>query len=78
MLYCLYYFHAAPIESLILKTGVFLIENHIFPKKSFEESKWGPLPRWKGVPGFNILEHIYREEPNRKIYHPYKMIVQPR
>ncbi|XP_045919252.1 uncharacterized protein LOC123979390 [Micropterus dolomieu] len=59
-------------------TGVFLIENHTFPKKPFEESKKGPLPQWRGVPGFNILEHIYREEPDRNIYHPHKMIVQPR
>ncbi|XP_040915877.1 uncharacterized protein LOC121196807 [Toxotes jaculatrix] len=58
--------------------GVFLIENHIFPKKPFEESKRGPLPHWRGVPGFNILEHIYREEPDRNVYHPYKLIVQPR
>ncbi|XP_034381537.1 uncharacterized protein LOC117725463 [Cyclopterus lumpus] len=58
--------------------GVFLIENHTFPKKPFEESKWGPLPRWRGVPGFNILERVYREEPDRSIYHPHKMIVQPR
>ncbi|KAK2826455.1 hypothetical protein Q5P01_020669 [Channa striata] len=59
-------------------TGVFLIENHIFPKKPLEENKKGPLPQWKGVPGYNILEHIYREEPDRNIYHPHKMIVQPR
>ncbi|KAI3367570.1 hypothetical protein L3Q82_026417 [Scortum barcoo] len=59
-------------------TGVFLIENHIFPKKPFEESKKSLLPTWRGVPGFNILEHIYREEPDRNVYHPHKMIVQPR
>nr|XP_046269099.1 glycosyltransferase family 92 protein F13G3.3-like isoform X2 [Scatophagus argus] len=59
-------------------TGVFLIENHAYPKKPFEESKMGPLPQWKGVPGFNILERIYREEPDRSIYHPHKLIVQPR
>ncbi|KAM4624695.1 uncharacterized protein ACJ7VT_003238 isoform 1-T3 [Polymixia lowei] len=60
------------------KAGVFLIENHIFPKNHFEPSKKFHLPQWEGVPGINILEHIYREEPNRKIYHPYKMIVKPR
>ncbi|XP_044023273.1 glycosyltransferase family 92 protein F13G3.3-like isoform X2 [Siniperca chuatsi] len=59
-------------------TGVFLIENHIFPKKYFEPSRKFFLPQWNGVPGVNILEHIYREDPNRNIYHPYKMIVQPR
>ncbi|XP_074517623.1 uncharacterized protein LOC141783922 isoform X2 [Sebastes fasciatus] len=59
-------------------TGVFLIENHIFPKKPFDESKRGPLPQWRGVPGFNILERIYKEEVDRTIYHPHKLIVRPR
>uniref|UniRef100_A0A087X4I1 Glycosyltransferase family 92 protein n=2 Tax=Poecilia formosa TaxID=48698 RepID=A0A087X4I1_POEFO len=58
--------------------GVFLIENHIFPKHHFEPSGRFHLPKWSGVPGINILEHVYREDPDRKIYHPYKMIVQPR
>ncbi|XP_040916793.1 glycosyltransferase family 92 protein F13G3.3-like isoform X1 [Toxotes jaculatrix] len=61
------------------KAGVFLVENHIYPKKPFEESKRGPLPHWRGVPGFNILEHIYKWEPDRAAeYHPYKLIIQPR
>ncbi|XP_039459771.1 uncharacterized protein LOC116326068 isoform X3 [Oreochromis aureus] len=59
-------------------TGVFLIENHTYPKKLFNQSKSGPLPQWNGVPGFDIMVHIYREEPNRNIYHPHKLIVQPR
>ncbi|XP_042244400.1 uncharacterized protein LOC121880879 isoform X1 [Thunnus maccoyii] len=59
-------------------TGVFLIENHIFPNNLLKKSEMGPLPLWKGVPGFNILERIYREEPDRSIYHPHKLIVQPR
>ncbi|XP_068455803.1 beta-1,4-galactosyltransferase galt-1-like [Clinocottus analis] len=59
-------------------TGVFLIENHIFPKTHFEPSGRFHLPQWDGVPGVNILEHIYREDPDRKVYHPHKMIVQPR
>ncbi|XP_070834680.1 beta-1,4-galactosyltransferase galt-1-like [Chaetodon trifascialis] len=60
------------------KAGVFLVENHIYPKKPFEKSKAGPLPKWRGVPGFNILEHIYKWEPDRTSeYHPYKLIVQP-
>ncbi|KAF7646183.1 hypothetical protein LDENG_00191990, partial [Lucifuga dentata] len=58
--------------------GVFLIENHIFPKKYFDPSGRFDLPQWNGVPGVNILEHIYREEPKRNIYHPYKMIFEPR
>ncbi|KAM3594053.1 uncharacterized protein V6R79_001442 [Siganus canaliculatus] len=59
-------------------TGVFLIENHIFPKMTFNDTQNFTLPRWRGVPGFNILERIYREEPNRNIYHPHKMIVKPK
>ncbi|KAL7380297.1 hypothetical protein ABVT39_015279 [Epinephelus coioides] len=59
-------------------TGVYLIENHIFPKKHFEPSGRFHLPQWDAVPGVNILEHVYREDPDRNIYHPYKMIVQPR
>ncbi|XP_028252046.1 glycosyltransferase family 92 protein F13G3.3-like isoform X3 [Parambassis ranga] len=58
-------------------TGVFPIENHIFPYQHFEPSKRFHLPQWNGVPGVNILEHIYREDPNRNIYHPYKLIVRP-
>ncbi|XP_034530397.1 uncharacterized protein LOC117805902 [Notolabrus celidotus] len=60
------------------KTGVFLIENHIFPKRHFESSGRFHLPQWDGVPGVNILEHIYKEDPDRKTYHPHKLIVQPR
>ncbi|XP_069008711.1 uncharacterized protein [Embiotoca jacksoni] len=59
-------------------TGVFLIENHIFPKNHFEPSGRFHRPQWNRVPGINILEHIYREEPNRNIYHPHKLIIQPR
>ncbi|XP_037551241.1 uncharacterized protein LOC119427677 [Nematolebias whitei] len=58
--------------------GVFLIENHIFPKDHFEPSGRFHLPQWKGVPGVNILEHIYREDPDIHRYHPHKLIVQPR
>ncbi|XP_053291317.1 beta-1,4-galactosyltransferase galt-1 [Pleuronectes platessa] len=59
-------------------TGVFLIKNHIFPKKHFEPSGRFHLPQWIGLPGVNILEHIYREEPSINVYHPHKMILQPR
>ncbi|XP_022049698.1 uncharacterized protein LOC110951085 [Acanthochromis polyacanthus] len=59
-------------------TGVFLIENHIFPKKHSEPSGRFHLPQWNNVPGINILEHIYKEDPDRNIYHPHKLIIQPR
>ncbi|XP_073338879.1 uncharacterized protein [Pagrus major] len=58
--------------------GVFFIENHIFPKMHYNKNIYGPRAQWNGVPGFNILDHIYREEVDRKAYHPYKMILQPR
>ncbi|KAJ8003743.1 hypothetical protein DPEC_G00151520 [Dallia pectoralis] len=60
------------------QAGVFLIENHIFPKSQFEPSGRFDQPRWRDVPGINILQHIYREEPDYTIYHPSKMIVRPR
>nr|XP_046269100.1 beta-1,4-galactosyltransferase galt-1-like [Scatophagus argus] len=58
--------------------GVFLIENFIFPKEHFEPNGKFNLSQWKGVPGVNILEHIYREELKANEYHRYKMIIQPR
>ncbi|RVE57465.1 hypothetical protein OJAV_G00216450 [Oryzias javanicus] len=58
--------------------GEFLIENHVFPKQHFEPSKRFHLPQWEKVPGVNILEHIYREDPDRSVYHPHKMIVRPK
>ncbi|XP_077457657.1 beta-1,4-galactosyltransferase galt-1-like [Stigmatopora argus] len=56
----------------------FRIENHIFPKTQEEPSGRFRLPQWEGVPGINILQHIYREEPRSAFYHPYKMIIRPR
>ncbi|KAK2898750.1 hypothetical protein Q8A67_010168 [Cirrhinus molitorella] len=58
--------------------GVFLIENHIFPKTQFEESGKFKRAEWKNIPGINIMEHIYREPPRKNIYNPTKMIVNPR
>ncbi|XP_024123859.1 beta-1,4-galactosyltransferase galt-1 [Oryzias melastigma] len=58
--------------------GEFHIENHIFPKKHFEPSGRFHLSRWEKIPGVNILEHIYREDPDRSVYHPHKMIVRPK
>ncbi|XP_037550611.1 uncharacterized protein LOC119427105, partial [Nematolebias whitei] len=58
--------------------GVFRFESHSFSNMRFDPYGKFHLPQWRRVPGVNILEHIYREEPNRKEYHPYKMIIQPR
>ena len=37
-----------------------MIQNHIFPKTQFDPSGRYHVPYWEGVPGVNILEHIYR------------------
>ncbi|XP_012993161.1 uncharacterized protein LOC105022425 isoform X3 [Esox lucius] len=66
------------LQSQHPKAEVFLIENHIFPKTQFDPSRRFNLPRWRNVPGINIMEHIYKEEPDYKNYHPYKIIVRPR
>uniref|UniRef100_A0A3B3HLQ5 Glycosyltransferase family 92 protein n=1 Tax=Oryzias latipes TaxID=8090 RepID=A0A3B3HLQ5_ORYLA len=66
------------LQSQHSNVAEFLIENHIFSKKHFEPSGRFHLPRWNKVPGVNILEHIYREDPDRNFYHPLKIIVQPR
>lgn len=68
----------AKLHEMNPKAGVFYIENHIFPKKHSDPSGRFRLPQWSGLPGVNILDHIYKEEPDRKIYHPHKLIVQPR
>ncbi|XP_057687905.1 uncharacterized protein LOC130913358 [Corythoichthys intestinalis] len=59
-------------------TSEFRIENHIFPKTRADPSGKFRLPQWEGVPGINILQHFYREEPSTAVYHPYKMIIRPR
>ncbi|KAG8013250.1 Beta-1 [Nibea albiflora] len=65
------------LQEQLPKVGVFQVENHIYPKKPFEESKKGPLPEWRGVPGFNILEHVYKWD-RLSGFLAYKLIVQPR
>ncbi|XP_024123092.2 uncharacterized protein LOC112143390 [Oryzias melastigma] len=66
------------LESKHSKVGEFLFESHIFPKTHFDKSRRFHLPQWEKVPGSNILEHIYREEPDRRKYLLQKMIVKPR
>ncbi|KAL1021989.1 hypothetical protein UPYG_G00020800 [Umbra pygmaea] len=60
------------------KAEVFIIENHIYPKSQFEPSGRFDRPRWRNVPGINIMQHIYREEPDYSRFHPSKIIVRPR
>ncbi|KAI2647672.1 Glycosyltransferase family 92 protein F13G3.3 [Labeo rohita] len=66
------------LQSAHPNIGVFLIENHIFPKTQFEESGKFKRAEWKNIPGVNIMEHIYREPPQKNVYNPTKMIVNPR
>ncbi|XP_076880272.1 uncharacterized protein LOC143528457 [Brachyhypopomus gauderio] len=58
--------------------GVFLIENHIFPKTQFEESHRFSRPEWRNISGINIMEHIYREPDRKYVFNPRKMIINPR
>lgn len=61
------------------KAGVFLIENHIYPKNVFDETgRYSQQAEWKNVPGINILEHVHREPDRKEVYNPTKMIVNPR
>ncbi|XP_024128768.1 uncharacterized protein LOC112146927 [Oryzias melastigma] len=60
------------------KVAVFILESHVFPKIYFDPSERFRLPQWSNVSGINILEHIYREDPDRKKFLHFKMIVQPK
>ncbi|XP_067270771.1 uncharacterized protein [Pseudorasbora parva] len=66
------------LQSAHPSVGVFLIENHIFPKTQFEDSGKFKRAEWNNIPGVNIMEHIYREPDRKNIYNPTKMIVNPR
>ncbi|XP_056319243.1 beta-1,4-galactosyltransferase galt-1-like [Danio aesculapii] len=66
------------LQSADPSKGVFLIENHIFPKTQFEDSGKFKRKEWNNIAGINIMEHIYREPERKNIYNPTKMIVNPR
>ncbi|XP_048368031.1 uncharacterized protein LOC125441469 [Sphaerodactylus townsendi] len=59
-------------------TGVFLFENHIFPKTVFTPSYRFNTSSWNAVPGVNILQHVLREPDRKNIVNPRKMIVDPK
>ncbi|XP_028646890.1 LOW QUALITY PROTEIN: uncharacterized protein LOC114642072 [Erpetoichthys calabaricus] len=59
-------------------TGVFLVENHIYPFNVFDDSGRFNLSLWRQVPGINIMEHIHREPDRKHIVNPTKIIVNPR
>jgi len=66
------------LQSAHPNVGVFLIENHIFPKTQFEDSGKFKRAEWNNIPGVNIMEHIYREPDRKNILNPTKIIVNPR
>ncbi|KAG2470122.1 uncharacterized protein LOC120536100 [Polypterus senegalus] len=59
-------------------TGVFLVENHIYPFNVFDDSGRFNLSLWRQVPGINIMEHIHREPDRKNIANPTKIIINPR
>ncbi|XP_067245678.1 uncharacterized protein [Chanodichthys erythropterus] len=66
------------LQSAHPDVGVFIIENHIFPKTQFEDSGKFKRAEWHNIPGVNIMEHIYREPDQKNVFNPTKMIVNPR
>ncbi|NXR16373.1 YSNK protein, partial [Semnornis frantzii] len=56
--------------------GVFLFENHIFPKTV--STPVFNISSWNAVPGVNILQHVHREPDRKEVFNPRKMIVDPR
>ncbi|TRY54393.1 hypothetical protein DNTS_023676 [Danionella cerebrum] len=66
------------LQSVKPNVGVFLIENHIFPKTQFEVSGRFKRNEWSNIPGINIMEHIYREPDRKTVFNPTKMIINPR
>ncbi|XP_060106596.1 uncharacterized protein LOC132580005 [Heteronotia binoei] len=58
--------------------GVFLFENHIFPKTVFTPTDMFNVTSWSTVPGINILNHVIREPDRKNVYNPSKMIVDPK
>ncbi|XP_068011789.1 beta-1,4-galactosyltransferase galt-1-like [Melanerpes formicivorus] len=56
--------------------GVFLFENHIFPKTV--TTPVFNISSWNAVPGVNILQHVHREPIIKKKFNPRKIIVDPK
>nr|XP_056716115.1 uncharacterized protein LOC130486837 [Euleptes europaea] len=60
------------------EAGVFLFENHIFPKTVFTPTDMFNISSWSAVPGVNILNHVFREPDRKDVFNPRKMIIDPR
>ncbi|KAL8174347.1 UNVERIFIED_CONTAM: hypothetical protein K2H54_042883 [Gekko kuhli] len=58
--------------------GVFLFENHIFPKTVFTPTDMFNISSWSTVPGVNILSHALREPDRKNVFNPRKIIIDPR
>lgn len=58
--------------------GVFLFENHIFPRNVFMPNEPFNFSSWNAVPGTNILQHIMKEPWTDSVFNQQKMIVDPR
>ncbi|XP_015271331.1 PREDICTED: uncharacterized protein LOC107114389 isoform X2 [Gekko japonicus] len=58
--------------------GVFLFENHIFPKTVFTLNYKFNTSSWNAIPGVNILQHVLREPEQEHVVNPRKMIVDPK
>ncbi|XP_061553334.1 glycosyltransferase family 92 protein F59C6.8-like [Phycodurus eques] len=56
----------------------FHIEAHRFPTTMVEPNGTFQLPQWEGVPGINILRHIYSLKPNGLNRSLGKSIIRPR
>ncbi|XP_078502245.1 uncharacterized protein LOC144756358 [Lissotriton helveticus] len=60
------------------EAGIFLFENHIFPKTLFTSTDWFNTSSWKAVPGEDILQHVQREPDRATFFNARKMILNPR
>ncbi|XP_072273050.1 uncharacterized protein [Pyxicephalus adspersus] len=58
--------------------GIFLFENHIFPKTVATDGNFSNISSWKDIPGTNILQYVHREPDQVDYFNPRKMIVDPR
>ncbi|CAH2316782.1 glycosyltransferase family 92 -like [Pelobates cultripes] len=60
-----------------MDVGIFRFENHIFPQTVATEGNFSDTSSWKEVPGFNILQYIYREPDRKDYFNAKKMIMLP-
>ncbi|KAM9324227.1 uncharacterized protein PAF06_000240 [Gastrophryne carolinensis] len=66
------------LEHQYPNAGIFLFENHVFPQTVATDGNFTGTSLWKDVPGFNILQYIYREPDRSNLFNARKMIIDPR